>query len=188
MLFYLQNRHIVCSFLLLLTIVFCLPICSIGGEKKLYISPSTFASKVCEDYFSSINLSVTDCAKPIKKRDYSANKIYARKSAALIEVTLGVKVNFTNFRHVPFDIQCTNRLVTGNFLAFEFEQINQLKALMKSIPNKKGGVYGVLRTKSPQQYELGRVDSTLVMIVIDGFRKDAVVETLFEKFREFSKR
>ncbi len=185
MLFYLQSRHIVFVFLFLLITLFCLPILSIIAKDNFNI-PS-FASKVCGNFFSSIDVALSGCTHPIKQRDYSTDKVYARKSASLIETTLGVKVNFTNFHHIPFDIQCADRLVTGNFFAFEFEQINQLKSLFEQIPNKRGGSYGALRTKSPQQYELRMIGSALVMLVIDGFRRDAVVEALFEKFRKFEK-
>lgn len=164
------------------TSVFC------SAQPKAGDAEPTTAARLCEEYWKLLTSKpLVPGAIPSQRDNYSSNRDFATKSAALVQRTIGGRIDTSSFSHLPFTITLPDRKIDGNFFAFGFATHERLKKYLAALPQEAIGKRGVLTAKAPQQFEAGAKDNCLLVLVVDGVRIDDAVGKLFEQFELMTK-
>lgn len=143
------------------------------------------AKSFFEAYLDALRATpIVNGSAPTERENYSTNVAYAKKSAALIQGSLGGDLAFKEFHHLPFELVVPDRKIEANLFVFRFENEDSLKKYLKSIPAEMLGKRGMLTAKPPQRFEAFAFKSNLIVLVIDGAKFDRVDDELFSRLRQ----
>jgi len=147
----------------------------------------TSPEKVCRTFWSLISTVPTVQGAIVAERtNYSANANFAKRSATLIQGTIGGRLTFKQFHHLPFEITVSDRKVEGNLFVFGFENEGELKKYLEQRPAEILGKRGILTAKAPQQFKVLVKGANLIVLVVDGARVDQIVDELFARVGRLS--
>ncbi|MDZ4814788.1 MAG: hypothetical protein SGI71_00810 [Verrucomicrobiota bacterium] len=77
--------------------------------------------ELCRAYFNLITeVPVVPGAVVTESKNHSSDANYAKRSASLIQGTIGGKIAFDQFHHLTFEITTSDRKVEANLFRFSF--------------------------------------------------------------------
>jgi hypothetical protein len=143
--------------------------------------------KICQAFKGLISAPpVAQGATIVERTNHSSDPDFANRSASLIQGSIGGKLAFKQFHHLPFEITAADRKIEGNLFVFAFESESKLNKYLEHRPSGTVGKRGVLTAKAPQQFMAVPKGGNLIVLVVDGARVDGIVDELFGRIGRLS--